>query len=487
MLDGDMQVLEASPAIRRSSLQQHFFLLAISALTFPIHGYHPFADDAGLYVAGVEKLLDPTLFPVGMRLILSETRIESFYPLVIGVTKMLGGSMTSALLLLYLLTLVAFIYGTWYVSGLITECRFCRWIAVCLAGCFFTLPVAGTSINIMEPYLGPRSIVAMLSLFAVGLTLERRWFLLGLTLVASATMHPELAIFTGSFVLVLALLEHGKVRWAVGACGLAVMIAAALYAFTVRVAATAAYQAAQQSRTYIFLSEWHWYELLGVLLPLCLLAVAALRLRLSNIAGRLSVACVLAGTTSLVCSALFVHPAGPGLLARLQMLRMFQLIYIVGELLLGCGIGALFVKRGWGWREVGIGVLVPLAATMFFVQTAAFGHSNHLELPGMKPSNSYEQAFLWIRDNTPTTAVFAADPMLVLAPGEDEQNFRAMAQRSVLADYKDEGLALVFPGDAANWYQQFRAQMDIASMTDAQRIARLTPLGATWMVLPAGA
>ena len=105
----------------------------------------------------------------------------------------------------------------------------------------------------------------------------------------------------------------------------------------------------------------------------------------------------------------------------------------------------------------------------------------------MKPRNPYEQAFLWIRDNTPTTAVFAADPMLVFAPGEDEQNFRAMAQRSVLADYKDEGLALVFPGDAANWYEQFRAQMDIASITDAQRVARLTPLGATWMVLPAGA
>ena len=487
MLDGDMQGQHCSPAVRRYSLKQHFLLLAISALTFLIHGYHPFADDAGLYVAGLEKLLDPTLFPVGMRFILSETRIESFYPLVIGVTKMLGGSLTSALLLLYLLTLVAFIYGTWYVSGLITECRFCRWTAVCVAGCFFTLPVAGTSINIMEPYLGPRNIVVMLSLFTVGLTLERRWFLLGLTLVASATMHPELTIFAGSFVLVLALLEDGKVRWAVGACGLAVMMAAALYASTVHVAASAAYQAAQQSRTYIFLSEWHWYELLGVLLPLCLLAVAALRLRLSNVAGRLCVACVLAGATSLVCSALFVHPAGPGLLARLQMLRMFQLIYIVGVLLLGSGIGTFFANKGRGWRSVEIGALAALAAAMFFVQTAAFGHSNHLELPGIKPRNAYEQAFLWIRDNTPTTAVFAADPMLVFAPGEDEQNFRAMAQRSVLADYKDEGLALVFPRDASNWYEQFSAQMDIARMTDAQRVARLTPPGATWMILPAGA
>jgi hypothetical protein len=77
--------------------------------------------------------------------------------------------------------------------------------------------------------------------------------------------------------------------------------------------------------------------------------------------------------------------------------------------------------------------------------------------------------------------------MLVFAPGEDEQNLRAMAERSILADYKDEGLALVFPGDAANWYAQFNAQREIASMSDAQRVAVLVPLGATWMVLPAGA
>ena len=473
-----------SSAVVRSSLRDHFFLLAISVLTLLVNGYHPFADDAGLYIAGVEKLLDPALFPVGMRFILSETRIESFYPLVIGMTKLMHGSLEWALLLLYLATLVAFIYGAWYVSGLVTNCRFCRWTAVCLAGGSFTLPVAGTSINIMEPYLGPRAFVAALSIFAVGLTLERRWLWLGVVLVASATMHPELTVFTGSFVLVLALLQRGKVRLAVGASLLALVTATVLYLFTSHTTASAAYLAAQESRTYIFLSEWRWYELLGLVLPLGLFSIAALRLRLSNAAGQLSAACLLAGMTSLVCSALFVHPAGSGLLARLQMLRMFQLIYIVGVLLLGCGVGVLLAERGTGWRYAGAGGLTVLACAMFAVQTAAFGHSNHLELPGTQPRNAYEQAFLWIRGNTPPSAVFAADPMLVFAPGEDEQNLRAIADRSILADYKDEGLVLVFPKDSGDWYRQFDAPRKIASMTDAERFARLTPLGATWMVLP---
>jgi hypothetical protein len=300
-------------------------------------------------------------------------------------------------------------------------------------------------------------------------------------------MHPELTVFTGSFVLVLALLQRGKARLAVGACALAFVIATALYLFTSHTVESAAYLAAQESRTYIFLAEWRWYELLGLVLPLGLLSVAALRLRFSNVAGQLSVACLLAGATSLVCSALFVHPAGSGLLARLQMLRMFQLIYIVGVLLLGCGIGTFLVNQGRVWRSIGIGGLAALAVAMFFVQTAAFGHSNHLELPGIRPRNAYERAFLWIRDNTPRTAVFAADPMLVFAPGEDEQNLRAMAERSVLADYKDEGLVLVFPKDSGDWYKQFDAQRGIASMSDAERVARLAPFGASWMVLPTSA
>ena len=223
-----------------------------------------------------------------------------------------------------------------------------------------------------------------------------------------------------------------------------------------------------------------------MLVPLCLLSVAAFRLRLSNVAGRLCAACVFAGTTSLVCSALFVHPSGPGLLARLQMLRMFQLIYIVGVLLLGCGIGTFFVKKGRA------GVRSESARWRRLRPRCFSSRQRRLDTPIIwscpaKPRNAYEQAFLWIRDNTPRTAVFAADPMLVFAPGEDEQNFRAMAERSVLADYKDEGLALVFPKDAADWYEQFDAQTGIASMSDAERVARLMPLGASWMVLPASA
>src|SRR6267154_2282217 len=38
-------------------------LLALTAVAVLIHGYHPYAEDAEIYLPGVLKILDPSLFP----------------------------------------------------------------------------------------------------------------------------------------------------------------------------------------------------------------------------------------------------------------------------------------------------------------------------------------------------------------------------------------------------------------------------------------
>ena len=40
-----------------------FGLLLLSALALLIHGYHPYAEDAEIYLPGVLKILNPSLFP----------------------------------------------------------------------------------------------------------------------------------------------------------------------------------------------------------------------------------------------------------------------------------------------------------------------------------------------------------------------------------------------------------------------------------------
>ncbi len=121
---------------------------------------------------------------------------------------------------------------------------------------------------------------------------------------------------------------------------------------------------------------------------------------------------------------------------------------------------------------------------MFFVERQTFPASAHLEMPWRAPRNQWQQAFLWARDNTPPSAVFALDANYITRDSEDAQNFRAIAQRSSLSDYsKDGGSSAIFPQLAAAWQDGEERSTDLSRISDAERIARLAPAGVSWIVL----
>ena len=39
------------------------FISGLTLLALLIQGYHPFVDDAAIYVAGIERIIHPSLFP----------------------------------------------------------------------------------------------------------------------------------------------------------------------------------------------------------------------------------------------------------------------------------------------------------------------------------------------------------------------------------------------------------------------------------------
>jgi hypothetical protein len=110
-----------------------------------------------------------------------------------------------------------------------------------------------------------------------------------------------------------------------------------------------------------------------------------------------------------------------------------------------------------------------------------------VEWPDRRPRNLWQEAFLWIRDNTPGDAIFALDNDYIESPGEDAQGFRATAERSAVADwFKDGGIASNFSEAAGLWWQGSKATEQLNRATDKERLATLQPLGVTWIVLPAG-
>ena len=107
-----------------------------------------------------------------------------------------------------------------------------------------------------------------------------------------------------------------------------------------------------------------------------------------------------------------------------------------------------------------------------------------LELPGLASPNPWVQAFVWVRTNTPVSAYFALDPKFMLAPDEDQHGFRALAERSRMADrVKDSGACSMFPQLSETWRTQVRALDGWQSFKppDFERLHH--EFGVTWVVL----
>jgi hypothetical protein len=147
----------------------------------------------------------------------------------------------------------------------------------------------------------------------------------------------------------------------------------------------------------------------------------------------------------------------------------------------GAVMGEVLLKRrAWRWAAMIAGV----AILMLEVQVATFPQSAHLEFPWLKQDNGWEQAFMWIRNNTKKNAVFALDADYIDALGEDSQNFRAIAERSVLPDYsKDGGIASIAPDLTTDWIGGETAQKRLDRSTDASRIRALRMFSVQWIVL----
>ena len=121
---------------------------------------------------------------------------------------------------------------------------------------------------------------------------------------------------------------------------------------------------------------------------------------------------------------------------------------------------------------------------MFISQRMVFSASEHLELPGRPSANPWLQAFAWIRQNTPVDAYFALDPNYLAAPGEDFHSFRALAERSQLADaLKDTAVVTQVPELGPSWASQVDAQEGWShfQFADFDRLRR--EFGISWVVV----
>ena len=173
----------------------------------------------------------------------------------------------------------------------------------------------------------------------------------------------------------------------------------------------------------------------------------------------------------------------------LEPMRFLHLVHLLFVLLAGGLLGQYVLKKhALRWLML----FVPLSAGMFYAQRQMYPATPHLELPGAASRNENDnengiplgQAFRWISRNTPVDSQFALDPRYMELPGEDYHGFRALAERSVLADaVKDAGMAARVPSLAPRWLREVEAQRGWRGFQrpDFQRLK--AEFGVDWVVL----
>jgi hypothetical protein len=215
---------------------------------------------------------------------------------------------------------------------------------------------------------------------------------------------------------------------------------------------------ALDTRTYDFIYKWTWYEWLGALAPLFLfwLLWRYARKRGETTLARFALAVLMYGVFQ---QTLAMALLWPGLLPRvtpLQPMRYLHLLYFFFVLVAGSLLGKFVLKRNiWRWAAF----LLAANCGMLAGQRVEFASSQHLEVPWMQAANPWLQAFAWVRANTPENAYFALDPHYLQAPGEDYHSFRALAERSQLADaVKDASVVTLVPELGPEWVRQTDAE-----------------------------
>ena len=462
-------------------------LLSLTAGAIAMHGYHPFSEDAEIYLPGVERILNPELFPVGREFFQSHASMTLFPNMVALSIRVTHLPMEVGLLAWQAASIFLLLLACWELADLFfPDSGRARWGGVCLVAALLTIPVAGTALYIMDQYLNPRNLAAFAGIFMLARTLEKKYLRAFLWLIFAAAMHPLMWVFPFSFCVLLLAIEKFESRWGLRmrnafAANSSGLLSAVL--IPLAPAASAAYHEAAKRHGFHYIQRWTWYELLGAVAPLALFwwFGRLARSRQWTVVERVCRAFVIYAVIYIVGAIIVDMPARFEALARLQPLRSLHFLYIA-MFVIGGGLIAEYLLRDRAWRWLAL--FAPLSLGMFMASRALFPASAQVEWPGVAPKNPWAQAFVWVRQNTPVNAVFALDPEYMNIPGEDEIGFRCLAERSQLADeVKDNGVVSMFPALADEWWAQVQAQTPWKSF-GAQDFQRLkNKYGAEWVVV----
>ncbi len=502
------------------------FLGLLSAFAILVQGYHPGLEDDAFYLAAIKRNLNPSLFPHDVDFFRVQFQATVFDKLIALSLRWTHVPLEWGILFWQWGATFLILWGCWRISRRCFAEVHAQWAAVMLVAVVLTLPVSGTGLSLTDQYLHPRTLATGLILAAIVAVLDGQLVLMSGLLVAALLLHVIMAAFGASYCLFLlwrptrhsliaaaeagikdksdiaalkrcATQKQGRLSppplqpWR--SAGWAALLLPLGWVFE---PASDAWRRAASTRSFYFVLRWHWYEWLGVVAPLALLwwFRALARNRQEPILAWVSERLVYFGVFQLAVALIMLLPARLERLRPLEPMRFLHLVYLLFVLLSGGLLGQYVLKKKvLRWLLL----FVPLSGGMFYAQREMYPATPHVELPGALASenpasenpaseNAWVAAFRWISRNTPIDSQFAIDPHYMELPGEDYHGFRALAERSVLADaVKDAGMAARVPNLAPRWLREVEAQQGWSGFRRPDFLRLKAEFGVDWVVLQA--
>jgi hypothetical protein len=459
----------------------------LTLFAFALMGYHPGLEDDSFYLAAIKRQLNPALFPHDSEFFRLQFQATIFDKLIALSVRLTHLPVPWAALLWQIAAIFFLLVGCWRIARRCFQKPEAQWGAVGLVAALLSLPLPGVAILLADQYLHPRTLATAAILAAIAAVLDRKVWLAGLWLILAFAIHAIMACFGISFCLFL--LWKLRKPFAHPSSSAATVMALIPLGWLFEPASDA-WRKAAATRGFYFLGRWQWYEWLGVFAPLLILFALQRwlqRRRDPNIGYAFFPL-----TSSLANYAVFQMVVGiaimlPPSLERLrpfEPMRYLHLLYLLFFLIAGGLIGGYVLdRRGYRWALL----FIPLSAGMFYAQRQMYAASPHMELPSRSPGSDWLRAFDWIQMNTPVDSLFAIDPHYETLPGEDSHGFRALAERSVLADYeKDGGMAARVPSLAPRWLTEVTALNGWRNFRSADFERLRQDFGVSWVVLSRG-
>jgi hypothetical protein len=467
-------------------------VLLFTLIGFFVMGYHPGYEDDGIYLSAIQSDMNPALYSHDAAFFKLQMQASAFDDATVEFVRLTHIPVSWSEMLGQLFTIFLILWACHSIAGKFFERAEVRWAGVAMVAAMLTLPVAGTALYIADQHLHPRNVATAFILMAVDRILAgKRWHAVPL-LVAACAMHPIMGAFgfSFSFCLAVALMDPVHVWLKDMRSAFARGAAVAIPIGWLFESPNPAWRKALNTRHYFLLSGWHWYEWLGALAPLFLfwLLMRLAEKRGQTLLSRFAFAALIYGVFQQLVALAMLTPPSMIRLSSLQPMRYLQIIYCFLALFAGCMIAQFLLKgRVWRWAIF----LLAANGAMLTAQEAEFPNCRHFEMPWTKPANPWLQAFAWIRKNTPENAYFALDPNYMAMPGEDYHSFRALAERSQLADAnKDTAVVILVPQLAVEWNREVTAQSGWPDfkLADFERLKR--EFGVNWVLVshpaPAG-